>query len=146
MKPLVYVAGPYTTPDPVLNVRRACVVADALDQAGAAVFVPHLSMLWHLTSPAGIDEWYRRDLDVLDHCNAIVRFHGESVGADREVERAHELGIEHWSLGRGNDGLLGVSLPRWIRDFHALSRRTPSRESALATSRPFGPGEIGPTP
>lgn len=116
MKPLVYVAGPYTTPDPVLNVRRACVVADRLVEAGAAVVVPHLSMLWHLTSPAEIDEWYQRDLDLLDHCQALVRFYGPSVGADREWEYAGDLGLERWALGRGGDHLLGCGLPKWIKE------------------------------
>lgn len=121
MKPLVYVAGPYTQPDPIINVRRACVVADALVGAGAAVFVPHLSMLWHLTSPASYDDRIERDIDVLDHCDALVRFFGHSPGADNEWKRAGELGIERWGLGRGNDGILGVSLPRWIASYEALA-------------------------
>lgn len=140
MKPLVYVAGPYTHPDPVLNVRRACLVADALIRADAAVFIPHLSMLWHLTSPADIDEWYRRDLDVLDHCNAIVRFHGESVGAEREVEHARSLGLECWWLDQdwlAQDDIFPSSLRRWIRDFTALTERAPSRASVLAGPRPL---------
>lgn len=117
MKPLVYVAGPYTNPDPIINVRRACVVADELVKAGAAVIVPHLSMLWHLTSPASIDEWYQRDLDVLWHCHAIVRFYGESTGADREWEFATDLGLEAWALGKGGDDILGFGIPNWIKEW-----------------------------
>ena len=117
MKPLVYVAGPYTNPDPVINVRRACNVADQLVKAGAAVIVPHLSMLWHLTSPASIDEWYQRDLDMLDHCHALVRFYGPSSGADKEWEHAAWLGIERWALGKGHDSILGHGLPTWIRNW-----------------------------
>lgn len=93
MKPLVYVAGPYTRPDPILNTRRAIYVADELVADGAAVVIPHLSLLWHLVSPQPIDEWYSRDLDILDHCHALVRFPGESSGADKEVNRARELGL-----------------------------------------------------
>lgn len=115
MKPLVYVAGPYTTPDPVINVRRACSVADELVRAGAAVVVPHLTMLWHLASPASIDEWYQRDLDVLEHCHALVRFHGPSPGADREWEHAAACGLERWALGKGHDTIFGRGLPAWIR-------------------------------
>lgn len=117
VKPLVYIAGPYTNPDPVLNVRRACVVADELVKAGAAVVVPHLSMLWHLTSPASIDEWYERDLDVLAHCDALVRFYGPSTGADREVEFARDLDLEVWCLGRDGDDILGHGLPKWIKEW-----------------------------
>jgi hypothetical protein len=39
MKPLVYVAGPYAHSDPVLNTRNACLFADELVAAGAAVFI-----------------------------------------------------------------------------------------------------------
>lgn len=93
MKPLAYVAGPYTHPDPVLNVRRACEVADELDAMGYAVIVPHLSMLWHTVSPQPIETWYRRDLDVLAHCHVLVRFEGASTGADAEVAHALACGI-----------------------------------------------------
>lgn len=50
-------------------------------------------MLWHLVRPAPIDQWYRRDLDVLEHCHILVRFPGKSTGADDECSIAHELGI-----------------------------------------------------
>lgn len=93
MKPLVYVAGPYTHPDPIVNVHRAVAVAEQLDERGCAVFIPHLSMLWHLVRPAGIAMWYRRDRDVLAHCDALVRFQGRSEGADCEEMYAHGIGI-----------------------------------------------------
>lgn len=92
-KPLVYVAGPYTAPDPVINTRRACLLGDRLDTAGFAVVIPHLSITWHMVSPQDVDTWYRRDLDVLDHCDALLRFEGSSSGADREVEHAKAAGI-----------------------------------------------------
>ena len=93
MKPLVYIAGPYSHPDPVLNTRNACQVADRLVEAGAAVIVPHLSLLWHAISPAPVDEWYRRDLDVLAHCHAVAWLPGASKGADAEVAFAENRGI-----------------------------------------------------
>lgn len=93
MKPLVYVAGPYTHPDPILNTRRAVEVADELVALGCAVVIPHLSLLWHLISPQPIAEWYQRDLDVMAHCTAVVRFEGVSTGADLEVKTAEALGI-----------------------------------------------------
>lgn len=95
MKPLAYVAGPYTHPDPVLNTRRAVDLGDRLDRLGFAVVIPHLSLLWHLVSPQADPEvWYRRDLDVLAHCDLLVRFPGESSGADREVVFAIENGLD----------------------------------------------------
>lgn len=100
MKPLIYVAGPYTHPDPVLNTRAACMVGDKLVSLGAAVIIPHLSLLWHAISPQPVERWYQRDLDVMEHCTAVVRFAGESTGADLEVKAAKALGIPvfDWTL------------------------------------------------
>jgi hypothetical protein len=97
MKPLIYIAGPYSHPDPVLNVREACLVADQVVAMGAAVVVPHLSMLWHTISPQPIDVWYARDLDLLDHCHAVVLLPGESKGADAEVAYARARDIRVFS-------------------------------------------------
>jgi hypothetical protein len=105
MRPLVYVAGPYTRPDPVLNVRRAIEVAESVERLGGTPFVPHLTMLWHLVSPAPVERWYERDLDVLGHCQGLVRFAGESSGADREVERARELGLPVYLYPSSTGGL-----------------------------------------
>jgi nucleoside 2-deoxyribosyltransferase len=116
-KPLFYVAGPYTRPDPIVNVRRAVDVADQLVHAGAAVVVPHLTMLWHLVSPASVDEWYRRDLDVLEHCDALVRFSGESVGAHREVGRGIELGLPVWWLTESD--VVSVNVNAWIKEWRS---------------------------
>lgn len=93
MKPLVFIAGPYTHPDPIDNVHRAIAVAQAVEATGCAVIIPHLSMLWHLVAPQPIDVWYRRDLDVLEHCDALVRFTGPSTGADNEMRFAHRQSI-----------------------------------------------------
>lgn len=93
MKPLVYIAGPYTKPDPVTNTRKACLVADEVAAMGAGVIVPHLSLLWHAISPAPIETWYARDLDVLRRCQIVVQIPGESTGADAEIEEACRLGI-----------------------------------------------------
>ena len=114
VKPLVYVAGPYTKPDPVLNTRKACLIADELVQMGAAVIVPHLSMLWHAISPASIDEWYRRDLEVLVHCHAVALMPGESTGADAEVAHARRHGIPVYSTDHPVSWpLLGEFIEAW---------------------------------
>jgi hypothetical protein len=105
VKKLVYIAGPYAKPDPVVNVRRAVEVADALVAGGYAVIVPHLSMLWHLVSPAPPEAWYSRDLDVLAHADILVRFPGESPGADEEVAEAKRLGIPVWSWAEAEQTL-----------------------------------------
>lgn len=93
MKPLVYLAGPYSA-DPVANTRAATVAGQALWRtAGVAVVVPHWSLIGDAMAPMSREDWYRWDLDQLEHCDAVYRIPGESLGADREVERAGELGL-----------------------------------------------------
>ena len=89
MRPMLYVAGPYTNPDPIVNTHRAARFATAVYELGEWVpLVPHLSLLWHMVTPRDVDHWYQLDLDQLEHCNAIVRLPGASTGADRELAKA----------------------------------------------------------
>lgn len=97
VRPLVYIAGPYTAPDPVLNTRHAVKLAERVEASGAVAVVPHLAMLWHLVSPHPIDYWYDHDLAMLAHCHALIRFGGASEGADREVEFAERHSIPVFS-------------------------------------------------
>ena len=90
---LVYIAGPYTHPDPVSNTHRAIKVADDLVALGYTVFVPHLALIWHMVSPQPADFWYAYDLSILRRCDILYRLHGLSQGADREVLIAEQLGI-----------------------------------------------------
>lgn len=93
-KPLVYIAGPYTHPDPVTNTQAAIHAANRMHAGGAMTpLVPHLSMLWHMATPRPVEHWYAYDLELLDHCDALLRIPGESSGADLEVEHAHQQGI-----------------------------------------------------
>jgi len=107
-KPLIYIAGPYTKPDPVLNTRHAVVAAERIEALGTDVFIPHLSLLWHLVSPAPYERWCERDNAVLDRCDALFRIPGESVGADAEEERARRLGMPVFSVGDHK------AMARWI--------------------------------
>lgn len=45
MKPLVYVAGPITKPNPMSNTNAAMRVAETLIKQGVTPFVPHLTVL-----------------------------------------------------------------------------------------------------
>ncbi len=89
----VYVAGPYTKGDVVVNVRKAIECADSLVRMGHEPFIPHLSHLWHTISPHEYTYWMDRDLAWLDVCDALVRIPGDSAGADKEMAYAHEHGI-----------------------------------------------------
>lgn len=94
-RPLVYVAGPYTRPDPVLNTHRIIKVADHLQGTGLVTcHVPHLNHLWNLVAPHDdVEHWYSYDLAILRRCDALLRVEGESAGADTEVSFAEEHGI-----------------------------------------------------
>ena len=89
----VYVAGPYTNPDPVINTRNAIEAGNLLVQLGYAPYIPHLTLFWHLVFPHGVDFWYDFDLHWLRKCDALLRLPGESSGADKEEALAEELGI-----------------------------------------------------
>lgn len=94
MKALVYVAGPYSTGDPVLNTRRAAEAGLRIHEAtGAGVLIPHVTLLTHAMFPRDLDYWYRFDLAQVDHCTHMVRLPGPSTGADGEVAYAEKLGI-----------------------------------------------------
>lgn len=93
-KPLIYIAGPYTNPDPVLNTRNAVHVGLRIyERTGAGVIIPHLSLLAHAMHPHNIDYWYKFDLALLAPCTALYRIEGQSTGADNEVAFAHEHDI-----------------------------------------------------
>ena len=89
----IYVAGPYSTGDVALNVRRAIMVADFLLKQGHVPFLPHLTHFWHLVSPGPYEQWLCLDLAWLPLCEALVRLPGYSNGADREVTEALRLGV-----------------------------------------------------
>lgn len=91
--PYVYISGPYSHPDPVANTHTAIAIADQLALAGFRVYVPHLTMLWHLLHPHDIEFWYEHDLAWLALCDALLRIPGESTGADGEVLYAERHGI-----------------------------------------------------
>ena len=90
---LVYIAGPYSHPDPVENTHNAVKVADKLLEAGLVPYIPHLSLLWHAISPKPYETWLAYDIAWLKVCNALLRLPGESSGADKEVVIATDNGI-----------------------------------------------------
>ena len=108
-KPLIYLAGPYTNPDPVINTHKAIRVATALIDYGYAYcpVVPHLTLLHHMVTPKPLEFWYEHDLNMLAACAAVVRLPGASSGADMEMEFAINRGISVFQFGH---------LPREARD------------------------------
>ena len=88
----VFISGPYTSPDLVINVRNAILAAEKVIEKGHTPFVPHLNHLWHLVSPHEIDYWYAYDLDWLKVCDILLRLPGKSIGADEEVRYHFDCG------------------------------------------------------
>jgi hypothetical protein len=89
---LIYLAGPYSKPDPCENTHAAVLLANTLTDV-CAPFIPHLSHFWHTMTPKPYPFWLALDLEYLRRCDALLRFGGESSGADAEVVKAEEWGI-----------------------------------------------------
>jgi hypothetical protein len=88
-KPLCYIAGPYTVPDPVENTHHACKVGTRLIEDGIVIpFIPHSALIWHLVTPRPPDFWYNYELLILLHCDVLLRIPGDSLGADIDVDTA----------------------------------------------------------
>lgn len=91
---LIYIAGPYTKPDPTINTREAVLLgAHIRDAYKVLTFVPHFSHFEHLLQPRDYEYWMQLDFDWLRRCDALYRMPGESSGADREVQEASLAGI-----------------------------------------------------
>jgi hypothetical protein len=89
----VYVAGPYTRPDPCENTHKAIVAANRLWDNGFIPYVPHLTHFWHTVTPRPYSDWLAYDLAFLPVCDVFLRLPGESSGADGEEAEAERLGM-----------------------------------------------------
>jgi len=89
----VYIACPYTQGDMCVNVKNAHAMWEALFQEGFAPFNPLLTHYQALFQQHEYHEWLDYDMVWLKKCDAVLRLPGPSVGAEREVEVAMELGI-----------------------------------------------------
>jgi hypothetical protein len=92
----VYVSGPLTKGDQMVNVHRAVKVATRLLDAGMTPYVPHVTVFWGAIDPRPYEVWMQLDLRWVDACDILVRLNGESPGADREVARAEKNGMAVW--------------------------------------------------
>lgn len=89
----VYVAGPYTKPNPAENTQKAIKVGSELLEKGFAPYVPHLTLLWDTVDPQPYETWIEYDFEWLAVCDVLLRLPGESSGADREIAFARGRGI-----------------------------------------------------
>lgn len=90
----IYVAGPYTKGDTILNIRAAVYAGNYIAYLGHTPFIPHLTAFWHMLIPHDdINFWYNYDNEWLKACDALLRLEGESTGSDAEVKLAQSLGM-----------------------------------------------------
>ena len=101
-KVLVYIAGPYTSPDPVKDTKRAIEVGLEIASMGYAVFSPHLNILWDLVSCKDYEFILEQDLQIVSRCDAVFRLSGHSPGADREVAHAQDFLIPVFYEDKGD--------------------------------------------
>lgn len=72
VKQRIYIMGPYSNGDQVLNVRDALRTANDVIHANGVPFIPHLFHFWHLHSPQPKSFWMRIDFQMMHACHAIV--------------------------------------------------------------------------
>jgi hypothetical protein len=109
VRAVVFLAGPYSKPDPCENTHAAIMLANRLLDC-CVPFVPHLTHFWHTVTPRPYEEWLALDREYLRRCDGVLRFGGESSGADGEVAAASELGIPVFR----NEADLRVWLNDWF--------------------------------
>lgn len=93
----VYIAGPYSAGEQAELVREAVLVGLAVFRHGHMPFIPHLYHFAHYLCPQPYEAWMTLDLSWLAVCDGLIRLPGTSPGADREVERARQLGLVVWA-------------------------------------------------
>ena len=87
----VYVAGPNTKGDPEANTHTAILIGNKLFDWGYVPFIPHLTHYWHAIVERPYEDWLRLDSEWLVHCHVLLRFPGESSGAEREIVLMQKL-------------------------------------------------------
>lgn len=91
----IYIAAPYSAPTATeqrVNVEWAIVAAKELIDAGHAPYCPHLSHYIDHHFPRDYETWMAVGDAFLQVCDGLL-YLGPSPGADRERDRAIELGI-----------------------------------------------------
>lgn len=120
----VYVAGPYTKGDTILNIRTAILAGEKLRARGFCPFIPHLTAFWHIIAPSPYEEWLDLDNQFLPCCDVLLRIPGESSGADSEVALARSLSMLVFT---NIDSLIGMCSPTTSTD----ERHRRDQEDAL---------------
>lgn len=115
-RPVLYIAGPYTHPDPAVNVHDTIRFASWLMDRGLAFpMVPHLTHLWHLIAPRPYGDWLTLDFKLLERCDGLLRLPGVSTGADGETDWCDEHAVPWLALPEAwGDLTFDLRLRSWI--------------------------------
>lgn len=137
VKPLVYVAGPYTADTDeqrLANIAAAQAWGAKVIDAGGIPVIPH-NMSEGIADKGDAEFWYAATLELMLRCDAVLLMPraGESIGARAEEEAAHEIGmpaIDADKLPPGvrlGDCISGIVVPSV--DPHAAARRRRDRDA-----------------
>ncbi|MDY6788338.1 MAG: hypothetical protein SVV03_00070 [Candidatus Nanohaloarchaea archaeon] len=92
LKPMVFIAGPYSSPYPVYNMRRSMGWYDVLAESDVvAPHCPHWTGFQDLVLPQEYENWLELDKQFVRRSDAMLRLKGDSSGADGEVELMEDL-------------------------------------------------------
>lgn len=91
----VYVAGPITNGDTLLNIRDGIAAGTELLKLGYMPYIPHNDFIQYMLHPDVLTYEAMLDWDLawIERCDALLRLRGDSPGADREVAHAILLGL-----------------------------------------------------
>jgi len=92
-RPKVYISGPISIGNQLVNLNQSFQAHKALIDAGFAPLNPILTMLVPWANDVSRDVWMEADLPWVAASDAVFRIPGESEGADTEVKYAYENGI-----------------------------------------------------
>jgi len=89
----VYISGPITKGDRVVNFAQACKAQQRLILHGFAPLNPMLTMMHPAAWSISHDDWIAVDLPWVEAADAVLRLPGKSSGADQECSCAMECAI-----------------------------------------------------
>jgi len=153
---IVYLASPYSHPDPAVRqarYRAVCRAAAALLAAGQPVFSPiaHSHPLVEYGLPADWSFWQRYDQELLARCDELVvlMLPGwcESVGVQAEIQIARELGkpVRYLAPGLAPFGPTLAPVASWWPGgvpVPAVARACPHRPILRRRSQPTRRGPL----
>lgn len=97
--PVCFVGGPYTKPDPSINVNRMAKLVDELWRDGVVFPICPMieSHIQHLLIPREYEDWLLRTMRFIPLCDVGFFRYGESSGMDREKKLFDAKGIPYFS-------------------------------------------------